>query len=242
MRALETQRPIDKLQRQPGHGQERGDSLTERIVLRLRRAWRRRPLPANIRYTAMGDDYETFCRKCGLRTSGRRVTYQSGRDSALKRLVARLSQVLRNRRPAFEDAKGRIAVSILLGGVDFPVYGLKGGPLGFALHGLGWGGERRRASSVTFKYVGRERSGPTRAIELYQGPGTIRTSSEGRLSSELHAIVSVVSSQGSEALRREYLHRGNLHRDWNLERIKHTPRRRLIVRANRKAGGSARRW
>ena len=64
---------------------------------------------------------------------------------------------------------------------------------------------------------------------LSQGPGAIRESIEGRLSSELNAIMSVVPSHSTEALRREYHRSGNIHRDWNLARIRDSERRRLAV-------------
>ena len=91
---------------------------------------------------------------------------------------------------------------------------LKGGLRG--LRRLSVGDDRIR---VILGYAERETREPRRAIELDQGPGTIRQSSEGRLSSELHAIMSVVPSHSSGALRQEYLRKGNIHRDWNLERI-----------------------
>ena len=59
----------------------------------------------------------------------------------------------------------------------------------------------------------------------------MRETSEGRILSELNAITSLVSSYGTRELRREYLRRGNVHRDWNLERIARTPRRRLTLHA-----------
>ena len=38
-----------------------------------------------------------------------------------------------------------------------------------------------------------------------------------------------MTSHGSEELRREYLRRGNIHRDWNLARTSRTERRRLTI-------------
>ena len=43
--------------------------------------------------------------------------------------------------------------------------------------------------------------------------------------SELYAVKSVVFSDGSEVMRREYLRRGNIHPDWNLDGIGRTSRR-----------------
>ena len=55
-------------------------------------------------------------------------------------------------------------------------------------------------------------------------------------SSELLAIVSLVKSHGSEQLRREYLRRGNIHRDWNLARISSAERRRLTTEMDGASG------
>ncbi len=103
------------------------------------------------------------------------------------------------------------------------------------LGGLGWGGggNGHAVGRVILGYAERETREPRRAIELDQGPGTIRQSSEGRLSSELHAIMSVVPSHSSGALRQEYLRKGNIHRDWNLERIRGTERRWLTIGMNK---------
>ena len=66
-------------------------------------------------------------------------------------------------------------------------------------------------------------------MQLSQHADTTGVSNESRLSSDLLAILSLVTSHGSEELRREYLRRGNIHRDWNLVRISNAERRRFTV-------------
>ena len=82
---------------------------------------------------------------------------------------------------------------------------------------------------VTPTYLATGPKGAQQAIELSQHADTTGVSAESRGSRELNAIVSLVKSHGSEQLRREYLRRGNIHRDWNLARISSAERRRLNV-------------
>ena len=66
---------------------------------------------------------------------------------------------------------------------------------------------------------------------------TTGVSNESRLSRELDAILSLVTSHGSEELKGEYQRRGNIHRDWNLARISRAERRRLTVEVDGAPGG-----
>ena len=113
----------------------------------------------------------------------------------------------------------------------FPVYGLKGSPLGLRLEDVGWSskGNGRNVDRVTLTYVAGGPKGAQQAIELSQHADTTGVSNESRLSRELDAILILVKSHGSEKLRREYQRRGNIHRDWNLARISSAERRRLTV-------------
>ena len=176
---------------------------------------------------------ETFCQRCGQHSRGRRRTFRHGNQNALERALRRLTRVRRRRRLPFKHADGRIDIQSLLAGVGFPVYGLKGSPLGMGLHALGWGGKGSGpiVGKVILTYAAGEKSGSRGAIGIDQGPDAMRETSEGRILSELNAITSLVRSYGTRELRREYLRRGNVHRDWNLERITRTPRRRLTLHA-----------
>ena len=79
--------------------------------------------------------------------------------------------------------------------------------------------EDAKRPELTLTYLATGPKGAQQAIELSQHADTTGVSNESRLSSELLAILSLVTSHGSEELRREYQRRGNIHRDWNLARI-----------------------
>ena len=121
----------------------------------------------------------------------------------------------------------------------FPVYGLKGNPLGLRLEDVGWSskGNGRNVDRVTLTYVAGGPKGAQQAIELSQHADTTGVSNESRLSRELDAILSLVTSHGSEELKGEYQRRGNIHRDWNLARISSAERRRLTVEVDGAPGG-----
>ncbi len=187
-----------------------------RILESLRRqlGWRRRGWRRS--------DLSTFCQSCGDHSQGVTLTPPSppGPLPTITRIFSRIS----------EDTAGRIDVARLLARADFPVYGLKVSPLGLRLRDLGWVGARNRRSivQVRFRYVAGGHNGPPRAVELTQ-MGIGGETAGDRLFAELQAIVGLVTSHGSEELRREYQRKGNVHRDWNLARISRTPRRRLTV-------------
>ena len=223
---------LEELRRQLGQGWSGSDRPRSKLRLRLWRMFRRGPLPGvHLGWSAFGDPSD-HCQACGRRSTGVGAAGpHSGGDGSPKRLLSRLSRSIDRRRPRFEDAEGRIDIRRLLARAAFPVYGLVGNPLGLRLNGVVWGGSRngRAVNRVALHYATRATSGPERAIVLSQGPGAMRESIEVRLSSELNAIMSVVPSHSTEALRREYLRSGNIHRDWNLARIRDSERRRLAV-------------
>ena len=223
---------LEELRRQLGQGRSGGGRLPRPLPSLLRRLLRRGPFPGvHLGWSAVGDPSD-FCQACGQRSTGVGAAGpNSGGDGSPKRLLSRLSGSIVRRRPPFEDAEGRIDIRRLLAGAAFPVYGLVGNPLGLRLHGVVWGGSRngRAVHRVALHYATDAASEPERAIVLSQGPGVMRESIEGRLSSELNAIMSVVPSHSTEALREEYRRSGNIHRDWNLARIRDTERRRLAV-------------
>ena len=177
-------------------------------------------------------DPSDYCQACGRRSTGHRATALQSDGDRRERRLSRLSRRILGLRAPFEGREGRIDVVRLVNRARSRVHGLAGNPQGLRLHGVGWGGGLggRAVRSVTLRYAARAASGTERAVVLSQGPGAVHASAEGRLFSELNAIMGVVPSHSTEALRREYMRRGNIHRDWNLARIRGAEHRRLAVR------------
>ena len=207
-----------------------------RLLLRVRRMLKG-PSPAgHFGYTAFKGDM--FCRTCGEKSvEGRAVTYShDDTGNVLKKLLywlkkRRLFVAFLTRKSRYENEEGLIDLPRLVAHAAFPVYGLKGSPLGLCLEGIGWSskGNGRTVDRVTLTYFATGPKGAQQAIELSQHADTTGVSNESRLSRELLAILNLVKSHGSEELRREYQRRGNIHRDWNLARISSAERRRLTV-------------
>ncbi len=222
---------LEEFRRQLGQGWSGSDRPQSKLRFRLRRMLRRGPLPGvHLGWSAFGDPSD-HCQACGRRSTGHREPALQSHGGHRECRLSRLSRRILRRRAPFEGRDGRIDVVRLVNRARFPVYGLVGNPLGMRLHGVSWGGSRsgRAAHRVTLHYAADAASGPERAIVLSQGLSAMRGTFEGRLSSELTAIMSVVPSHSAEALRREYRRSGNIHRDWNLARIRDTERRRLAV-------------
>ena len=129
------------------------------------------------------------------------------------------------------DAEGRIDLLHLLDDATFPVYGLKHMPRGLRLRSLGWGsrGRGQTISSVSLLYATEEPSEPQRAIELSQAADINEDSSVSRPMADLRAVKSAVRSYGLKEFKQEYWSRGNIHRDWNLERLSRTSRRQVTI-------------
>ena len=207
-----------------------------RLLLRVRRMLKG-PSPAgHFGYVAFKGDM--FCRTCGEKSVGGRAVTHSRKDNGniLKRLLYWLNKkclfvAFLTRKSRYENEEGFIDLLRLVADAASSVYGLKGSPLGLRLEGVGWSskGNGRTVGRVTLTYVAAGPKGAQQAIELSQHADTTGVSAESRVSRELNAIVSLVKSHGSEQLRREYLRKGNIHRDWNLARISSAERRRLNV-------------
>ena len=200
------------------------DAISE---LTRRRGW----------YVRIGNYTETFCQRCGEPSYGVMSTPWHRFHSAIASTSPRIAGVLNaakaflRRRPPFEDAAGNINIPLLLSRVRFPVYGLRGERSGLRLRELSWVGQGngRRIDRVRFLYAASGEGGPERAIALTQGVEVGDATAADRLFSELQAIVGLVTSHGSEALRREYRRSGNVHRDWNLVGLHSAGKRRLNV-------------
>ena len=237
-------RVLERLREQMGRSRRNNVHPLRRLLLRLRRMLKG-PSPAgHFGYEAFKGDM--FCRTCGEKSVGGRAVTYSHKDTGniLKRLLYRLKKrhlfvAFLTRKSRYENEEGLIDLPRLVADAAFPVYGLKGNPLGLRLEGIGWGrkGNGRTVDGVTFTYVAVGPKGAPQAIELSQHADTTGVSNESRLSRELDAILSLVTSHGSEKLRREYQRRGNIHRDWNLARISSAEGRRLTVEVDGAPGG-----
>ena len=234
--ASDQARVPEKLQEQMRRWRRDNVHPLRRLLLRVRRMLKG-PSPAgHFGYVAFKGDM--FCRTCGEKSvEGRAVTY-SHKDTfnILKRLLYWLKKkclfvAFLTRKSRYENEEGFIDLPRLMADAAFSVYGLKSSPLGLRLEAVGWSskGNGRTVDRVTLTYFATGPKGAQQAIELSQHADTTGVSAESRVSRELNTIVSLVKSHSSEQLRREYLRRGNIHRDWNLARISSAERRRLNV-------------
>ena len=234
--ASDQARVPEKLQEQMRRWRRDNVHPLRRLLLRVRRMLKG-PSPAgHFGYAAFKGDM--FCRTCGEKSVGGRAVTYSHEDTfnILKRLLYWLKKkclfvAFLTRKSRYENEEGFIDLPRLVADAAFSAYGLKGSPLGLRLEGVGWSskGNGRTVGRVTLTYVAAGPKGAQQAIELSRHADTTGVSAESRGSRELNAIVSLVKSHGSEQLRREYLRRGNIHRDWNLARISSAERRRLNV-------------
>ena len=234
--ASDPARVLERLREQMDRSRSDNVHPLKRILLRLRRMLRG---PAPVGYFGYARfNGDMFCRTCGEKSvEGRAVTHShEDNGNVLKRLLYWLKKrclfvAFLTRKSRYENEEGFIDLPRLVAHAAFPVYGLKGSPLGLCLEGIGWSskGNGRTVDRVTLTYLATGPKGAQRAIELSQHADTTGVSNESRLSRELLAILSLVTSHGSEELRREYLRRGNIHRDWNLARISSAERRRLTI-------------
>ena len=120
-----------------------------------------------------------------------------------------------NRLRPFAGPDGRLSIAELVAAAPFPVYGLEGEPLRLRLRSPGWGGKGAPATidRVHFGYVAGRPYHPERAVEVTQGPAAHADIEE------LRAIESLVRSYAPKERREEYFYRGDIHQDWNLERV-----------------------
>ena len=234
--ASDPARVLERLREHMDRSRSENVHPLKRLLLRLRRMLKG-PAPVGyFGYARLNGDM--FCRTCGEKSvEGRAVTHsRKDNGNVLKRLLYRLKErrlfvAALRRNASYETVTGLIDLSRMVADAAIPVYGLKSSPLGLRLEGVGWSskGNGRTVDRVTLTYFATGPKGAQQAIELSQHADTTGVSAESRVSRELNAIVSLVKSHGSEQLRREYLRRGNIHRDWNLARISSAEHRRLNV-------------
>ena len=228
-------RMLESLRRQLGRRRPVSDHPLKRLLLRLK--WIPKGRFSSFHIHQWTDEASTFCQRCGAHSFMEGTNpYDPITDNFPQRLLPRLRWSLARRRPPFEDAGRQADLSRLLARIGFPVYGIEGGQLGMRLREVEFGRRENGygVGRVSFLYVGIGPSLPRRALTLRQGVGGSLASTENCLDAELQAIICLVMSHGGDDLRKEYLGKGNIHRDWNLERIGRTPRRRLSLVANGK--------
>ncbi len=160
------------------------------------------------------------------------MTYQHPSSNPLQRLRSFLLRSMRPARPRspFRRDDGTLDLAQLVAAVPFPVFGLKGRPLGLRLRSPGRSGQGDPPTivGVHFGYVAGPPSEPTHAIEIIQGR-VARGELEAQME-DLHVIHSLVHNYGSSEQRQAYFHEGSMNRDWNLEQLKQAIRYQSTVR------------
>ena len=178
---------------------------------------------------------DTVCPSCGAAGGVGWATLMS-RHSPRNPLMRLLSHLRRGRqhpraraqmrrRDSFLGDDGRVDLSRLLAAVSFPVYGLNGRPLGLRLRSPGWGGKGSPVTihRVRLGYVAGDPRQPERAVALTQEPEV--DSGED----ELGVIVSLVHNYAPKEHLEGYTLRGDIHRDWNLERLRLASRQQTTI-------------
>lgn len=174
-------------------------------------------LPGHMQWSA-----DMVCSKCGLKDG---VSWNALRPaselSPSDPLRHRLQQ---HERPKYLGTDGRIDLAVLVHDYSFPVFGLKGQPLGLRLRSPGWGSSIGRGMlepvySIELGYVAGNPREPEKALSL----------SQNRPLPELDSVEHVVENYCSQQLRNDYLRDGNFHRDWNEEQISKASRQHTTV-------------
>ena len=152
-----------------------------------------------------------------------RLIFQIGQLKRCRR-HARLTDSLRTRNPFVGD-DGRPDLARLLAAAPFPVYGLKGRPMGLRLKNRGGGGHGTPVviNHIDLGYVVGHPREPEKAVDLTQGPDV-----DGGMG-ELTAIKSLVYYKFSEERGESCFHQRSFYRDWNEERLQNTPRHQATI-------------
>jgi len=139
------------------------------------------------------------------------------------RLLYTLRRELRPRRTVprrqglFVDTDGRVSLAKLLDAAPFPVFGLKGKPLGLRLRSPGGGSSGTpEIREINFGYVRGAVFEPNAAIQLVQG---LRLKDPGEEHSPLRVIESLLRNYAPQVQRTSWIERGDFHARWNLQRI-----------------------
>ncbi len=153
-----------------------------------------------------------------------RLLFQLRQLRHRRQYAARLTDSLRTRN-RFLGNDGRPNLARLLAAASFPVYGLKGRPMGLRLKSPGWGGQGSPSTidRVSFGYVSGHPSRLEKAVDIKQGFNVEQDYDD------LNAIKSLVHNYVSEERQESYFHQGNFHQDWNQERLQKTPRQQANI-------------
>ena len=142
-------------------------------------------------------------------------------------------------RDHFVGDDGRLDLAKLLAATPFPVYGLKGRPMGLRLRSPGQG-SRGLGEAVVIRislgYVSGDPYEPEKAVHIVQS-----SSEEDNLGRDLHrggafpdlsSIKNLIANYAPRGLREKDLFFRDFHRDWNVERLENTPRQLATIRVN----------
>ena len=119
-------------------------------------------------------------------------------------------------------------LTLLLADVPFPVYGLRGHPLGLHLRSPGWGGGRDSIEHVSLGYVTGHPRRPERAFHIEQGGPTYTEhhSREMRDSEAVHDIIANYVPEDSKVPVRDT---EEVNRDWNWNMLREAERRPVTL-------------
>lgn len=119
-------------------------------------------------------------------------------------------------------------LTLLLADVPFPVYGLRGHPLGLHLRSPGWGGGKDSIEHISLGYVTGHPLRPEQAFQMEQGgPAyTERHSQEMRDSEAVRDLIANYAPEDSEA---PFGDREEVNRDWNWNMLREAERRPVTL-------------
>lgn len=123
---------------------------------------------------------------------------------------------------------GMLDLTLLLADLPFPVYGLRGHPLGLQLRSPGWGAENDVLTEVRLGYVTGNPLRPEKALQLAQGgPAYVEhPSREMRGTDVVHDLIAnYAPSEGKEPFDRME----EVNRDWNWNRLREAERRPVTL-------------
>ncbi len=181
---------------------------------------------------------ELTCPSCGLHHgfgwAALRFSHHEPR-SRLQRMLHLATGLWQARgqrlRPSTKRFRGpgrRLDLALLLAEVPFPVYGLRGHPLGLHLRGRGLGGGKDSIERIRLGYVTGDPLRPERAFHIEQGgPAyTEHRSQEMRDSEAVHHLIANYAPQDSDAPFRDM---EEVNRDWNWNMLREAERRPVTL-------------
>ncbi len=217
---------------------------SELAVEQTRRAWVRGLFDRSLWRPVM------VCPECGTRSGGGRTVRSTHGHPSRNPVTQFLSKIKHRRQAAwltdalrmreqFVDADGRLDLAKLLETAPFPVYGLKGRPLGLRLRSPGRGSSGSGDAAViriTLGYVSGDPYDPEKAVEIEQGIAEQDAASQGLhrggAHSDLSSIRSLIANYAPRKLRETDPFFRDFHRDWNIKLLEHTAWQQAALRVN----------